>query len=849
MKKIFEKAILIAGVFGIMNLSAQTVVGNITSVTKKDLLNGVMVKKSTIKVDEGKAYRIFELNVEQSGNYFLSAWLMGTQTSKGDCVSYEVLVNDKKLSAKFTPSRSGWQDVYLRTALQKSSVAVPLVKGYNKVVLVAILPEVPDVEFLKVASTESVTRLDVSEYSAYISSIRQEMYQNATSKAVERYFIDNDTTAFESTPAMLPGSHTFNNPEGNYNHRVNVPFGYTTYKTYHFNAGQQVFVATSATNNYRHVLEMFNKENPFDYSWVNLSNLNNLASLNITIPVTGVYYVRVRAYIQNSNGVVNLNVNGQYYFRDCPVSGNGFAYRHSPTEVLNYFTCNSIGDPHIWIERQNGLPGTIVDQNDDYRNGGGEYNWNLNSRIKKNIGTPIAAVLVSSHSSFTPIGKCDIYMGCRNSDIMSYFPYLNNDDAIQSAPYDRRYNCTSWAGGITWGWFWGSLDTDPNLNYGNPSIWRTWDNYFGNTPFPRYIGATNYTTIGANANNAVVAMWALNGSITHGSVRGYANRHPHGYDWESKPGRLMRTFHPRDALRGSAYGTIARYYRNENGVVYEATSSPSSTINTLESGQQVYTFQQSLDAGLTVVEEVVLSPEEKNIISLRSKSSQINNLFRNWVTEINKPNYQHISNPYVFIENSEGKILYNYAKSNLVESVQLFADIIFNESETIDYFVKNISYFMFCHIAKDRYGNILEQIKNNWILNNYDSNGSYIAPLPETFTKKYIKEILQLQGMGSSQQNAVRQGQQEEDNFEIVNVHPNPITDHSNINISLSGKSTVSINIIKGNSGTISQILPSAILNKGNHHFAIKANDLPLGVSVCVVTINGKSYSRKILKQ
>jgi len=33
-------------------------------------------------------------------------------------------------------------------------------------------------------------------------------------------------------------------------------------------------------------------------------------------------------------------------------------------------------------------------------------------------------------------------------------------------------------------------------------------------------------------------------------------------------------------------------------------------------------------------------------------------------------------------------------------------------------------------------------IKEEWMNNSYDNEGKYKAPMPETFTKKYIKKLL-----------------------------------------------------------------------------------------------------------
>ncbi|NJK98811.1 MAG: hypothetical protein HC905_31335 [Bacteroidales bacterium] len=126
-----------------------------------------------------------------------------------------------------------------------------------------------------------------------------------------------------------------------------------------------------------------------------------------------------------------------------------------------------------------------------------------------------------------------------------------------------------------------------------------------NNPYPRYTGATNYTSIGADETNGVVALWSNNGDISgaqHLSVRKPGNNHPHGYDWESKPGGLMRTFHPRDALSGGIYGAIIRYFRL-------ATPTMAGKIN---SPQGRFTFEESVKNGLTVIQKVKLNEFEKD---------------------------------------------------------------------------------------------------------------------------------------------------------------------------------------------------------------------------------------------
>lgn len=255
---------------------------------------------------------------------------------------------------------------------------------------------------------------------------------------------------------------------------------------------------------------------------------------------------------------------------------------------------------------------------------------------------------------------------------------------------------------------------------------------YDNNP-ERYAGAMTYTADGADATNGVIAMWAKpNGEITHGSIRKPGNNHAHGYDWESKPGGLARTFHPRDALAGNIYGNIVKYYRIDEGSSLAA--------------KQALTFEESLAQGLTVVEPVELSNSERTLIkahqaTFKDGTKTISALYNNWINKITSGKYQAISNPYKLIDNPEGLALLKYGQNNLEEATLYFADVIFSNDNN-KAFEQNISYLIFCEMARDKYGYLMEGAKEDWKNNPYTKDRKYTAPLPETFTKKYVKAIL-----------------------------------------------------------------------------------------------------------
>jgi len=97
--------------------------------------------------------------------------------------------------------------------------------------------------------------------------------------------------------------------------------------------------------------------------------------------------------------------------------------------------------------------------------------------------------------------------------------------------------------------------------------------------------------------------------------------------------------------------------------------------------------------------------------------------------------------PVVFFDIDVTFLLFVYTWTKLHLYRRLNYSIIFDNQKGKE-FERNISYHMFWEVAKDQYGAMMENIKDDWKRNRYSADGKYIAPMPETFTKKYIKQIL-----------------------------------------------------------------------------------------------------------
>ena len=722
----------------------------------KGLGGEATISKSEDKVEGSLAFKVFYINVPADGEYYLSAWVNSPalDEQKSRFSELGITVNNEKQKLPFGVKEAGWHSGAYND-VSGNRISFKLKKGLNSIGFSIAQPLTPSVDFIRLSRDKASSDISDQAYKIFLNDIKKsQSYKAAPGTITDTLNTNANKSASFATMSTLPADPDLND----YAYALDKSFNYSYYMTVYLTSGKNMSF-TSWAGSQLHVLEVFSANNPESQSWTAASTLvsgSQRGYVAFTVPTTGTYYVKLRSYYGMETGTASLVVyagsgSTPSYYYNCPVTGwLSFGHSHYNGQEMNYFTAyTASGDPRLWVVDNNGFPGKVCGYNDDYYGGGGDFYWGLNSRVKKNFGRSMQGVIVSAYSSYNPTGVTDLYSGCKHSNLYTAlyydpithsnqlaFPNLKVDDAIMSSPATPisnpnsiPYNCFAWAGGFTSFWMEGIT---PEHNYGSGYVWSTWDDYYGNNP-ERYIGAMTYTTDGTDASNAVVAMWALSsGEITHGSVRKPGNYHAHGYDWESKPGDGPRTFHPRDALAGPVYGSIVRYYRIDAG---------SSLV-----AQQDLMFEESVARGLTTIENVELNSSEKSKISscqisLKNGTQTINNLHNNWISRIRSGEYKLISNVSKFIETKEGQQLLAYSKAHLEEAVLFFASVIFNNDKSKS-FERNVSYYKFWEIARDKYGRLMENVKADWKNNKYTKDRKYIAPLPETFTKKYIKAIL-----------------------------------------------------------------------------------------------------------
>ncbi|WP_449405434.1 DUF7689 domain-containing protein [Methanocella conradii] len=682
-----------------------------------DDLGGEGVLKTVKTTIDGKYVNTkFEVDVSEEGKYYVTAWVMGTNGKKIQAY----LDDDPNPIGDLKISENDWQFA----ELQNKNIFDPIQLSKGTHVFSFRSQEVPAIEFIRLAKQKDKAILPDTNYRNYIKTLE-------TSSLPESYRqskIGNQTT---ETMALA----TISNPAGDYAYQLDTSFTYTYYAYFNFNSGQHVVFETNKSDPYASdpVMYLFNANDPVNGgSWSNDDYNGFQSRIDVTIPSTGSYILLLRSFSSSSPGTSDLYKDGSLYASNVALAGTRvYCGGVSKTGELNYFTAKLTGDSRIWLEDSSSpYPGKITGFNDDYA-GSGDFNWGLASRVKKDFSPSINYVLVSSYSSYNPTGKADVYMKCDNSNIMSYFENLKADDAIKSAQASDAYNCISWSGGrIDLGrYFW---PPSPGNPWYDPNPLTAFDKFYGNTP-ARYSGAMNYTRSGATESNSVVDLWALSGSYTHASVTKPGNDHSHGYDWESKPGGLMRTFHPRYALRGSSYGDVVAYYRWTGGYASAASSKTTGGM----------TFDESVKSGLTVIDKVELSAEEKAKLadSINSIPEEVKREFEAkylaWKATWDDPDLVIQSNPWMFTQSEQYDEFLAYCKKQGKAVWPLLFQKYVQGDELAKEAIIDVTY--------TKYGLLLDDIRQESAKERYNTEGAYIAPSEEANIMRYIEKLLALE--------------------------------------------------------------------------------------------------------
>mgnify|MGYP005980549857 CR=1 FL=1 len=771
--------------------------------------NAVAISSKSANEKSGEI--VFDATVSSTGEYALSMWQCAASTLNGILQSYSVVVNGVTSNLVATPTESGWCELAFPEPIM-------LKKGLNKIAVKVDLPHIPNIEFIELhkPSDRMKSRMSQSSsYRDYISAISQ----NANST---RYRANSETTIGKDTIGLSIGNYEPYVPY-DFQYRRVPWFGYTFYTNAYFRQGQVIACASEGVNGIQHFLEVFDSGLPDKNSWCALSK-DGKAQLVVTIPRSGTYIIKVRTYKNGTTGLCNLTVNNLMRYENVPICSMGVnlgKYIDS-SDIHNVFTVSNDCDPVIWLMKGD-YPThcTVFAYNDNYASKG-DFDWNYNSRINQKLPRviDISRVVISSSSSFNPIGKCEIYAGCKSSPVTYYFENLKQDDALSSGLASSTYNCISWTGGITSYWEWPCYPGSAYYVPGGNSL-SCFDLFYSSERFP---GCIRYTRSGATANNSAVDLWGfLNNGVyeyTHGSISKNSDKNHHGYDWESKPGSLTRTFHPRNALSGTAYGKVLQYYRVSN------------------SGTDNSSLESAVANNLATIDNVKLTSGQEALIlnSINSINSQTRTNFETlyntwegiWNSSIfSNPDKIKDCEPYTMLlnlcrnNNSLNYLVFDKLNKGIQSVIPLFEDL----------FISNNS-------------NALNHLLNIQIANNnlkYDEDGKLIVRTISTNLKHLLKQMLP-----SNQNMPEKDSQKSQSNSINNNFSINLCQGAVDINIQLEKQSYVSLAILNQDGSIVKNLITPKEIEAGSYNIS---TELPSeGLYLVRYMVNGELFVKKVTK-
>ena len=425
--------VLMLALVSILNVMAQD---NGTNASSQATLSIVGVSNST---DGLYNFKNFSIEAPQSGAYYTEFWLLPAKLANNRYSTFNVYVNDV-LVGSISATSGNWQ-----SARVDGHERLNLNAGTNVISIATSAPEFPDVENIKVA---------LNSYDASFSS-----------DSFEEYLEDAMAgSSYETTDNSQSNSPRRVNSSNETVHFVNVPLLYTFYKTFSFTKDQVIFITTSSYSSHKidiiyfgspsqliidpiipidpnsssnnvignnqttggngfnlkpdHIYTPATSQEMQGLNWLfpsqkTLNSSIQVASARITIPKTGLYLVRVRHADNYTTGVADVNINGDYYYEDAPISYvYNPCYLPSDGEEHNVFTmCANPGvdDPFIFIHGAAG--DRVVGFNDDAPSNMVAYHGldDWDSYISQVYSIHTDGISVNSYSSNNPISHCDIY--------------------------------------------------------------------------------------------------------------------------------------------------------------------------------------------------------------------------------------------------------------------------------------------------------------------------------------------------------------------------------------------------------------------------------------------------------
>ena len=180
--------LLVCALICSIQMFSQTIVEVDYYQNNPELGGDAVIKKSTKAVDGDNATVSFEVEVSISGAYYVNFWMFPSTLKDGSLANYAVSVNGNVLADKIVPTVGDWQDITLSTGKR-----ISLSKGINTIAVIGKVPDVPNVEHVKLSSQLQEANIDATEYRSYKSAIEKASARNAAQNALVANALSTDT--------------------------------------------------------------------------------------------------------------------------------------------------------------------------------------------------------------------------------------------------------------------------------------------------------------------------------------------------------------------------------------------------------------------------------------------------------------------------------------------------------------------------------------------------------------------------------------------------------------------------------------------------------------------------------
>ncbi len=834
--------------------------GDLALIRKKSTnWNGGGVKPDTFYYKNGKTYAAFVLKTEaKSKEYYIAAFMNGDPDDEFINEYPAFLNSDTTVIGILKAGKKGWQAGKLKLNKSDEFKKVKLKGENDTITFIAKAPFTPEIYYIKLVEKKDDEGFDMKGFEDNMKKLKEkdikqmeEMMEKGESKL----------KSFDIDPY----------PENYYDLEENVSISYTFYKRIYISRYHPITIETDGGDAAYHdpVLHVF--LDGYNYVVGNSFTDDNSAGgydAKLTINLTssnyaGFYIVLVRNKPNRPAGYLDVIIGGTTYSNQRYCSGfvQASGDYYSNYTILNHFTANTITDSYIFVHSGDANTGKIIASNDDYSHYSSEFEWGRASRVRQSYySSSYGNAIVTTHLP-SEYGTADVYMNCRQGDTAG-FRNLKPIDAIRSGnnSYSKDndnwgYNCAGYGGGFpnpdrirhplffyNW-WYWPPLDDDKPW-HDSTSALNSFNNYFGNNwdeeddddcdicEGKRYIDAMTFgnrkTTMGSNS---CVALWynsSIEGGYTHVSVKKPANNQPHGYDWESKPGKNNRIFHPRDALvsySGQNYGSIKYFYD------YIPEQKSQSIYQTIQSGKTIFVCD-------------VLKTSEKNDLQAAINElpveliNEFELLYTYWKETWSRPEVSIHSNPRMYAMSDEYDRLIEFCNEKGEKTWLLLID----KLEKGDYFVRNAIE----DLTYKEYRYIMDDIREQNIKNMCADNGDLVIPTAPSGWITYSKELLKYYNgdeFVSPDEAGVTAVNIE--GIEEFSVYPNPLSGSGKLTVNIQVGSSVSINIYNITGKEVATLATNENMEPGKHAFDINGSSLSAGTYICILKLNDMQYMRK----